>query len=232
MRCLMSWLEWIFLSPPTSSRVLTLTRINRKLVFLPRSLASLIKLSAGVRNGRAWFEAKGLSDRAPILLVLTVSTPKPPIRLPLKPQWCKHPVFKARLDDLCAVIDSTASSPEEHSALLRELQTDAALFVRDGLPAQDPDVPQCFLMRMSSIPRCVWSRDMKLFRTSNAHSEAAKQHLGLDYGCLVPQNPEKFEGAIRKLKEADYGRQRKAILADGHVSASQKPIGFNRKKRN
>ena len=43
-------------------------------------------------------------------------------------------------------------------------------------------------------------------------------------------NPDAFETTIRKLKEADYGRQRKTILAEGHASASQNPIGFDKKK--
>ena len=47
---------------------------------------------------------------------------------------------------------------------------------------------------------------------------------------LLLLSPGEFEDTIRNLKEADYGKQRKAIFDEGHVSASQNPMGFNGKQ--
>ena len=171
------------------SSSLTPSRINRMFVFLPRSPPSLIKFSAGVRHDPAWYEEEGLSDHAPILIVSNVFTAKPSSQLRLKPQVCKHPAYKERLDDLYAVIDRHDMTLDHHSALLKEFQRDAASFVRDSLLAQDPDNPQRVAMRMSSIARCAWSCDLKFYRTLIVHSEFAKYHLALDHGGPVLQFP-------------------------------------------
>ena len=213
-----------------NSASLSLSRINRMFVSLPRSAVSLVKFSAGIRRDPAWYEAKRLSDHAPIFMHLSVFAPKPRQQLRLKPQWCKDPAFKQRLDALCAAVNWEALTLDEQSITLKEFQRDAALFVRDKLFAQDPEDPQCVLMRLSSIARCVWMCDLKLYKILITHSDLAKLHLTLDHGAPALADPTGFEEDVRRLKEADFGCQRKSILNESHSSASQNPMGFNRKK--
>ena len=77
---------------------------------------------------------------------------------------------------------------------------------------------------------CVWNCDLKLLRILLTHSDFARQHVFLD--CSVPalMDPALFETTVRNLEEADYKRQRNAILDDGHASASQNFVRSRGKK--
>ena len=81
---------------------------------------------------------------------------------------------------MCQLVDWGRHDLDTQSCMMKEFQGDAALYARDALFNEDPQHHSAVLIRLSSIARCVWSRNLKLHFTLTRHSELARQHLVLE----------------------------------------------------
>jgi len=214
-----------------NSHSLLLTRINRTFLSFPRSSFPLIRIDAGVKMDVTWYESRGLSDHCPIFVKCKQAPPRPPCQLRIKPEWCNHEQYSIRLQALCDCINWHELTIDEQSCWMKELQRDAALFIRDKIFAEDPTDPQCTMMRLSSISRCVWSRDHKLFYILQNHSDLARSHLFLKDGAPALVDPLVFEEAVRSAKASDFEAQRKRINSEANrVKDSGNLIQAGRRK--
>ena len=87
---------------------------------------------------------------------------------------------------------------------MKDFQRDAALFARDALFNEDPQHHSAVLIRLSSIARCVWSRNLKLYFTLARHSELAREHLVLENHVPRLAQPEASEEAVRVTKNDHF----------------------------
>jgi hypothetical protein len=87
-------------------------------------------------------------------------------------------------------------------------------------------------MRCSTIARCVWMRDKRLYKILTAHSELARGFLSLDdEGLPILTDPVAYEDFLLALKNKDFVAQRRAISEIFTPDSSvMKPTALNRKK--
>ena len=78
-----------------------------------------------------------------------------------------------RLDALCQLVDWGKHDLDIQSCMMEEFQ-EVQLFI------EDPQHHSAVLTRLSSIARCVWSRNLKLHFTFTRHPELAREFFILE----------------------------------------------------
>ena len=193
---------------------LTLSKINRTFAVFPKSSVPVIKIQAGIKRDATWYEANRLSDHSPIFVSFSGAKSIPKGELRIKPEWCKHPAYAERLQQLSNCINWNNHSIAEQSIYMKEIQRDAALWARDKLFLESPGSKANQLCRFGSIARCVWNKDVKLCKILTNHSELGREHLLLEDGVPCLRDPVIFEEAVRVARAEDADAQRKRIEED------------------
>jgi len=109
---------------------------------------------------------------------------------------------------------------EERSCLLKAFIREASIHARDCMFEDLPNGPTSKLLRLSSISKAVWQRNVYLFNLLVGKSELARQHLVLVGGepRLVDSNV--FEEQFREAKLVAAEGRRAEIKAE-HTSGNR-----------
>ena len=128
----------------------------------------------------------------------------------IKKDWCQHPSFAARVADLSAAVSFSELSVPEESRMIKFIYRDAAKYARNIMLVESPADIHNVMLRLSSISRCVWSKDSDLANTLLTFSELARTHLYIS-PCGLPtlKDPAVFENVFRenKLQHLDSLKQ-------------------------
>ena len=118
---------------------------------------------------------------------------------------------------MCQLVKWDKLDLNEQSILMKDFQRDAALFARDALFTEDPLHHSSVLTRLSSIARCVWSRNLKLYHILTRHSQLAREHLLMEDSTPRLSQPEAFEEAVRNAKNGYFSRARADLEEESKV---------------
>ena len=154
-----------------------MTRINRILIFCPKSCLPLLRIEAGIVNDPLWYESRGFSDHSPIFIIFGSRNPlKKRDNLRIKPEWCKHRSYNHRLERLCMFYNLSEMDIDERSRTLKTLMRDGATYARDQMLIEKPYSSENLLLRLGSIARCIWHGDMALYNCLlNKSDESGKK---------------------------------------------------------
>ena len=145
----------------------TLNKLTRMFLFVGRSVLPLLAHQAGVLKDPIFFHARGLSDHAPSFWKFSTRLkPKGKVQC-LQHQWCRHPAYRKRMDDLCHATNLSSLPVESRSVLLKTFIREASLHARDCMFEDLPNGHTSRLLRLSSIARVVWQKDLKLYNLYN-----------------------------------------------------------------
>ena len=190
---------------------LTVNRIDRAFWILPRSCMIHLSFSAGVTGDPVAWSTRGMSDHSPIFVSSSPIQRKRSGNLPLKKEWCRHPLFESRLSNILEDACLGDMEIEERRELILEAMRETALFVRDYLFVNDPASKPNTLLRLSSIARAVWYNDLKLAKILTQHSDLGRQFLGTNGFEVALRNPEHFEEVFAEAKAEQLTGERAEI---------------------
>ena len=113
------------------------------------------------------------------------------------------------MDDLCQATNLSSLPVESRSILLKTFIREASLHARDSMFEDLPNGHTSRLLRLSSIARAVWQKDLKLYNILVNKSELARSHLVLVGDEPRILDPNVFE---EQFREAKMIAQRDALL--------------------
>ena len=104
------------------------------------------------------------------------------------------------MDDLCQATNLSSLPVESRSILLKTFIREASLHARDCMFEDLPNGHTSSLLRLSSIARAVWQKDIKLYNILIIKSELARSHLVLVGHEPRILDPNVFEEQFREAK--------------------------------
>lgn len=175
-------------------------------VFTGRSVLPLLAHQAEVVRDPIYFHARGLSDHAPSFWKFSTRLKSKGRIQCLQHNWCRHPAYRKRMDALCNATDLSRLPVDSRSILLKSFIREASIHARDCMFEDLPNGHTSRLLRLSSIARTVWQKDLKLYNLLVSKSELARQHL-----VLVGGEPRLFDSNVFE----EQFREAKVMAADG-----------------
>ena len=217
-----------------------LTRINRIFSLIPRSSLPMLKHKSDIIRDPMWYDSNSISDHSPIFWSISLPKPNGQSVFKVKPQWANHPVYQKRLNDLCVCVDWDRKSFNDHSVILKKYMREAAFYTRDILLEEDPHSVGNKMMKLSSIARCVWFGDDRLFNRllgmnhtnpSSPISELATKHLIWENERPAIRDVAVFEDEFRVAKLEHLEHERALINAEFKATNGSAAFGVLSKKK-
>lgn len=198
--------------------------LNRCFVSIPASGLISFRSNTCMYKDPVSLYADGISDHAPIMWFLAFRVPNHGNNLRLKPEWCKHVVFKEHCETKFAQLEQESGEidPFEALAVCKNIFREAACKARDHCFAYEADSKAVRLAQMSSIARVVWNGNMSLAKRIHANCELGFFHLNVsgNFPCL--RDPILFEKAFAEEKSSHILKEKADLELRPNVSDSDK----------
>ena len=141
-------------SPPVPTHIniqdLSINNIDRIFTSIPKSNITHLKMEVGVCKDPMWFYTNHISDHAPTWWSIQLRKLQPVGSLRLKPEWCKHPVFKEHMDYMTQ-FNTFHGDMQIYNDTFGDIHREAATLARNAIFADDPDGDHCMLLRLGTI---------------------------------------------------------------------------------
>ena len=189
--------EWLEIAQPFpthfSARSQTGARLDRCWVAAPASQVLETAISSNVLNSPEDFEAREVSDHAPLAVIFSPRRTGIFQSRPIPRKVCRDPAFAVHINSLAAGIDLLSQPIQDQLYLYNKIIQQAARRVRDGLFSSQPASTSSVRLVLSSMSRAIWRNDVRLGTKLIKSSDVAQQFLRVsvfkvscvDFGCPV-----------------------------------------------
>jgi len=216
---------------------LFVNEIDRIFTSVPQCSCCLFAQKCGVKHDPVYDHIKKLSDHAPKFWKVKTKHSKPRAQQQVKPEWCSHPLFLKRFEELSILADFDSLDRSEQNVVIKRLMREAGTFVRDFLFEQCPERADVMLTRYASISRAVFTKNHRLAEILLEHSELAAQHITFNEKCEpILINPSVFTEECRAAND-EFAKhtvntiQRETIKSNDEFGSAKKKSRIQAAKR-
>lgn len=177
------------------------TRIDRGFFACPGSLLLRLDVSSTVVGTPEGCDSKGLSDHAPVDIVICDKYNSPSSSCPSIPRWvCRHPEFGMHVQKIAEDIDLLSQPVAKRLPLLKKCIREAARCIRDRvIRSEDSSTDKCRLIA-DSMSRAVWFNDVCLAKKLLNSSSIPGEFISVNHGVVGVHSFPAFEDFFTSTK--------------------------------
>ena len=196
------WLEIMQPFPTHFSAIgQTGARLDRGWASSPPHQVLQMSVTSHVLGSPEDFEARGVSDHAPVAFIFCPKAHGRNQPRPIPRQVCRDPAFASRIESLAAGIDLLAQPPRLQLRLYNKIILEAGRRIRERQFVLNPDSASSLRLLVSSISRAIWRNDLKSAKKLLSSCALAREFLVIRNGvCVTCCNYQGFDQLFNEVK--------------------------------
>ena len=177
------------------------SRLDRIYISLPAWLVTQLHFQSSVASDPHSLHDLKISDHAPAILNISEKKYLKQEELPIPRFVFNSPLYSETLDALVRAAKLDALSVPLRLQKFKQLIREAARISRNETLTTGSDKAQARCTIFSSIARCVWRNDLRLFDVLVRRSSLAASFLVMDGGSVFINDPVKFDNDFNESRQ-------------------------------